>query len=32
MASLIRLDNGQIFNISNKIDIIGRGSSATIFS
>ncbi|MCM8527647.1 MAG: sigma 54-interacting transcriptional regulator [Lentisphaeraceae bacterium] len=31
MACLIRLDNGQIFNISNKIDIIGRGSSATIF-
>ncbi|MCH2208887.1 MAG: sigma 54-interacting transcriptional regulator [Lentisphaerales bacterium] len=31
MACLIRLDNGQIFNISNKIDIIGRGSSASIF-
>ena len=31
MACLIRLDNGQIFNISNKIDIIGRGSNATIF-
>lgn len=31
MASLIRLDNGQIFNITNKIDIIGRGSSASIF-
>ena len=31
MACLIRLDSGQIFNISNKIDIIGRGSSATIF-
>ena len=31
MACLIRLDNGQIFNISNKIDIIGRGSSATVF-
>ena len=31
MASLIRLDNGQIFNITNKIDIIGRGSSASVF-
>ncbi|MCM8534983.1 MAG: sigma 54-interacting transcriptional regulator [Lentisphaeraceae bacterium] len=31
MACLIRLDNGQIFNITNKIDIIGRGSSASIF-
>lgn len=31
MACLIRLDNGQIFNITNKIDIIGRGSNATIF-
>jgi pSer/pThr/pTyr-binding forkhead associated (FHA) protein len=31
MACLIRLDNGQVFNISNKIDIIGRGSSASIF-
>lgn len=31
MACLIRLDNGQIFNISNKIDIIGRGSNASIF-
>ncbi|NQZ56588.1 MAG: sigma 54-interacting transcriptional regulator [Lentisphaeraceae bacterium] len=31
MACLIRLDNGQVFNITNKIDIIGRGSSATIY-
>jgi transcriptional regulator with GAF, ATPase, and Fis domain len=31
MASLIRLDTGQVFNISNKIDIIGRGSTASIF-